>query len=636
MRKSFVLQVALVWLAGHAGAAILPAEKMLPDDTLVMFTMPDFNQMRNIYQNSPQGRLWNDPAMKDFKDKFMGKLTSQYITPLEHDLGVHFQDYANLPQGQLTVALIQNGWQGKQDQTVALLLLLDTKDKSTQLTTNLADLKKKWIDAGKTVKTEKIRDVDFSVITLSENDLPKSLKGTNDAPAGAAEAADNSDAKKTPKKPLYIGQAESLLIVGDSPKVIEKILVRMSGGSPKTLSDSAVFEANAGTFHDAPAYGWINTKAFVDAFSRPPDDDAAQSSANPLGLNLTKVMGAVGLNGLKTISFNYFYSAEGAQFNIMVAAPESERAGLVKILAGEPKDTMPPPFVPADAVKFQRWRLDGQKTYATLRKILSDISPTSVGVVDFAIGSAEAAAKEKDPNFDLNKYLFANLGDDIITYEKNPKGDSLATLNSPPSIFLLGSPNPEQLASALKSLLVLYSSQATPTDREFLGHKIYSVPLPPAPGTDGSATARSLSYVSSGGYLAMSTDNALLEEYLRSSETPPKALRETAGLSDAAQKVIGPGTSLFGYANESESMRVLFDILKKDPASGDAAAASLAPVTAAMGMKDVKTSDWLDVTLLPTYDKVAKYFYISVYGLSATSEGLTFKGFAPTPPELKK
>src|SRR5947209_545982 len=52
-----------------AAMQVQPAEKLLPDDTLVLFTIPDFNKAREIYQNSPQGRLWNDPAIKDFKDK---------------------------------------------------------------------------------------------------------------------------------------------------------------------------------------------------------------------------------------------------------------------------------------------------------------------------------------------------------------------------------------------------------------------------------------------------------------------------------------------------------------------------------------------------------------------------------------
>ena len=77
---------------------------------------------------------------------------------MEHDLGIHFADYTALPQGQLTLAMVQGGWQGKdkEDQMPGVLLLVDTKDKSDQLKSNLAELKKKWVDApGKTVKTEK-------------------------------------------------------------------------------------------------------------------------------------------------------------------------------------------------------------------------------------------------------------------------------------------------------------------------------------------------------------------------------------------------------------------------------------------------------------------------------------------------
>jgi hypothetical protein len=636
MRKSFALLAALFGLACISEASVMPAEKLLPDDTLVMFTLPDFNQVRAIFHDSPQGRFWSDPAMKDFKDKFIGKLTTDYISPMEHDLGVHFEDYTNLAQGQFTVAMIQNGWEDTEGQRAAFLLLMDAKDQSSQLRDNLADLKKKWVAAGKTLKTEQIRDVDFSVITLSTNDLPKSLRKPETNAPGAPEPFENPDKKNEPKTPIYIGQAESLLIIGDSPKVIEKLLVRMSGGSLKSLSDVSAFQANAPVFHDAPAFGWLNSKAIVDVMTRPADGAAPGDASNPFGFDMTKVVSAIGLNGLQTVAFSYLFSSEGAQFNFMLSLPEAERTGLFKILAGEAKDCSPPPFVPADAVKFQRLRIDGRKSYATLRKMLSDISPAAIGAVDLAIGTAEAAAKEKDPNFDLNKYLFENLGDDMISYQKNPKGESLAELGAPPSIFLLGSPNAAQLASAFKSVLVLYTQQAAaPMEREFLGHKIYSIPLPSPPGADGSAPARSFNYAASGGYVAMSTDNALIEEYLRSGENPPKALRDAPGFSDAAQKVSGPGTSIFGYANDHESMRVLFDVMKKD-ASGDQMMARLTPLTLALGLNPLKPKDWVDTTLLPAFDLVSKYFYISVYGCSANADGLTFKAFAPVPPELKK
>jgi hypothetical protein len=638
MRKLLALSTALLYFASHAGAAILPAEKLLPDDTMALFTIPDFNQMRNIYQTSPQGRLWNDPAMKDFKDKFLNKLTSDYITPLEHDLGVHFSDYTNLPQGQFTLALVQNGWQGKDDPAPAFLVLLDTKDKSEHLKTNLADLKKKWVDAGKPIKTEKIRDVDFSVITLSRDDIPKTLKKP-DAPLapGVPAPMENTDLKNEPKKPLYVGQAESLLIVGNTPKVIEKILARMSGGSVKSLSELSSFDANSGMFHNAPAFGWVNVKAFVDIWSHPPEAAADAESPSPFAFKPDKILPALGLNAVSTLSVVYSYSDEGARVNATLSVPEASRTGLIKILAGEAKDCSPPPFVPADVVKFQRWRIDGGKTYTELRNIVKDISPSALSGMDFVISSAEAGAKEKDPSFDLSKNLFGNLGDDFITYQKNLKGKTEPDLNSPPTLFLIGSPNAELLASTVKTLLTLSGQQAGAiTDREFIGHKIYSVPLPAAPSPVPGAIApapRSLSYSCSGGYLALSLDPGMLEEYLRSSENQGKSLRDTPGLSEATQKVAGSGTSLFGYSNEGESMRVFFDLLKQNPGTDPLSGA--APVAAAVGMGAMKTSDWFDISLLPTYDKVSKYFYMSVYSVGANADGLTFKAFTPTPPQFK-
>ncbi len=634
MKRLLLFPITLACLCFTAGGAVLPAEKLLPDDTLLVFTIPDFTKAVTVYQSSPQGRLWNDPAMKPFKDKFVDKFKFQFITPLEHDLGIHFDDYTSLPQGQLTLAITQDGWQGKDDKMPALLLLLDTRDKSSQLKTSLADLKKKWIDAGKTVKTETIRAVEFSVVALSSNDIPKSLQKaltSSNSPPDSSSPDDKPDAKAAPKSRIYIGQADSLLIMGNSSKAIERVLASMSGGALKTLGDVPAYAANqAAMFRDSPLYGWVNAKALVDIFSRPDDSQAAADSSNPFAMKPDKIFTALGMKGLKSIAFNYLYSNDGAQFNIMFSVPEDSRAGLFKIMAGEPKDCNPPAFVPADAIKFQRWRIDGQKTWAVLQQMLGDINPQILNGLNFMLSTAESSAKEKDPSFDIKKNLFGNLGDDMISYQKKPKGNTLEEVGSPPSLFLSGSPNPEQLASALKSILALYSQQTTPTDRDFLGRKIYSLPLPAAPGVAGGAT-RSLNYCASGGYIAISTDAGTLEEYLRSSQGDIKSLRDVPGLSEATAKVGGSGMSLFGYSNESESVRALFDFLKNNASGAEGLGGNLAPL-----LGDAKFKDWVDVSLLPDYDKVAKYFYFSVYSGGTTPDGLSFKAFAPVSPQLKQ
>lgn len=274
--------------------------------------------------------------------------------------------------------------------------------------------------------------------------------------------------------------------------------------------------------------------------------------------------------------------------------------------------------------------------------MLNEISPQIASSISFLIDMANTAAKEKEPGFDLRKNLIGNLGDDMITYEKAPKPGGASGSSSGPSIFLLGSPNPEQFVAALNGIFVALNQGNSPNEREFLGRKIASVPLPnvplPVPGM-GAKTASgkpaTLSYAVSGGYVAMSTDAALLEEYLRSSESQAKALRETAGLVEARQKVTGPGTSLFGYQNHAETLRTTFETLKKNPASAGSTLEALpTPFGVANAVKTVR--GWMDFSLLPSFDRVAKYFNFTVYGGSATVDGLTLKVFMPAPPALKQ
>ena len=149
----------------------------------------------------------------------------------------------------------------------------------------------------------------------------------------------------------------------------------------------------------------------------------------------------------------------------------------------------------------------------------------------------------------------------------------------------------------------------------------------------GSVLTFQIHYTASGGYLAMSTDASLVEEYLRSTESQGKTLRQTSGLTEAAQKVTGPGTTLFGYQNQVETMRALLELLKKDPGS----LTNASPLASTPGVPNPQAlfKDWFDFSLLPPFDKISKYFHFAVYGGSATSQGLSFKLFSPAPPQLK-
>ena len=639
MNRNFNLFTLLVGLTSAIHAAVPTPEKLLPADTLGVFTVPDYAKARAAYEANASSRLWRDPAMKPFTEKLMNKVKEEFITPLEQQLGVKFADYRGLAQGQFTFAVLQNGWQGDPTPLPAWLLLVDAKEKGGQLKTNLAVLKKKWVDAGKTLKTEKIRDVEFTTLMVSGEDLARTLeKSLSDSKTDKEDKPKErpEDKKSGSKIEITVGQSESLLIAASDPKAIEKILILQSGGSTPALGEQAAFNADyQARLRSALIYGWVHFKPIGDALTRAASESSRKDADGDSALNWSKILAASGLMGLKTVSGNLNETPDGSIGEFYLGVPAASRAGLFKIFVAETKDATPPPFVSADAVKFQRWRLDIPKAWAALENMLTQISPQMAGGLRFIMDSA---GKDKDPNFDLKRELIGNLGDDIISYQRKPRGNTFADLNSPPSLYLLGSPNAEKVVTALKSLASLLTGTGNPPkEREFLGRKIYTVALPSLPSPDGSAGApRNLSYAAGAGYVAMSTDEAMLENFLRSSESTGKTLRETAGLADAAQKIGGMNTGLFGYDNASESMRVMLEALKNDSSSLEKMLEKM-PLAPRLSGKDGKgLKDWLDFSLLPPFDQISKYFYFTVYAGSANADGLSYKLFSPTPPQLKK
>jgi len=632
------------YVASNAFGAAVPApDKLLSDDTLLVITAPDYSKLRDTFKDSPQSQLWHDPALKAFREHFIEKWNEEFVRPLERELDIRLDDYTGLPQGQVTFALTQLGPESKDGRELGILFLVDSKSKSGQLKTNLTNLRKKWVDSGKTLRTEKIRDFEFSVVSLSSNDVPSTLKGFFPQRTEVHELGEENEGKTTfAKNELVIGQADSLLIISDSTKAVEKVVIRLTGGSMPALGELAAFNASQQSlFRDAPLYGWLNLKAVIDMLTKTAaekkESDAAPDPFSPPKMD--KMLAALGVNGLRTAAFTVRTSPEGTMLQFFVGMPESSRQGFFKILTGEPKESSPPPFVPADAVKFQRWRLDGQKVWATLEKTLKDISPQWLNSLNMALEMANTNAKEKDPSFDVRKTLIGNLGDDIITYEKAAKG---ADPKAGASLFLLGSPKPDELAAAFKTIFTLVSpTAASGTEREFLGRKIYSMPAPSLPlpmmGVAKPSAPRTLSYSASGGYLAMSTDAAILEEFLRSNDSQAKTLREASGLAEASQKVTSPGTGLFGYENHAETMRAVFEALRKGSNSATNLGGGLSPLTGALGIAspDKSIKDWMDFSLLPPYERIAKYFYFTVYSGSSTVDGLTFKMFSPVPPALR-
>jgi hypothetical protein len=644
---------AALWAAWGAGAAAPPPQKLLPDTTVFLVTMPDSTQAWNTVTNSALARLWRDPAMKGFTDKFNERLKTAVVGPLEQELGIHFADYQGLARGQLTLALIpvehpDDPAKGNLAGNYAAVFLLDAEDHSGQLATNLAALKKKWIDAGKTLKTEKIRDTDFATFITSSDDLSvqkllPDLVDTNDPGDQLQENLKitvqngrvvGGDSKAPPEKvELTFGQSGSLLLVSQSREVIEKILARQAGGLIPALEEQPAFQADyAARLQGAPIYAWFNLKALVGDWAKEratPSGKPAAESAPATDV----MMSELGFNSLTSASITYRATAEGLSVRFFVGAPESGRCGLLKILGTEAENSGPPPFVPSDVVKFSRVRLDIPGNWKVFESTLNQLNPKYAQSLNYVFG---LVGKDKDEKYDLRAELLGSLGDDIIAYQRSPLSTTLGDLRQPPGIYLIGSPDPEKLAATLKvALSVVAPGPDGIKDREFLGRKIYSLTLPFSP----QGGSHSYHFAASGGYVGITGDVQMLEEYLRSGEGKAAGLNQTPGLSDAAQKAGGLEAGIFAFSNDKENMRDIVETLRKEQISWSdflglfGAQLTLGKISTVEEASQFKK--WADFSLLPPVDALTKYFSYSVWAGGFTPEGFSLNYFTPAPPALR-
>jgi len=641
MKWPLLATLGLALASPAAIAAVPPAEDWLPEDTLGFITAPDARRLRAAGGALPWFRLWQDEALRPVRENFVGQFRENLGRPLERDLGVNLAALAGLAQGQVTLALLPNGWPADRAARPGALLLVDTRDRAPEAEKAIAAFRQRWRDAGRGLHTERVRGVEFVVATVGANDVPGSLKRLLPGRADAREPAGQSDPPAAGPRTLWLGMHGALLLLAGERPTLDRVLARL-GESGGGLGELPAFRrTREECLRAADLFGWFNTQALRDVWPAVParpataPDDAAEPSA---ALHPGRLLEAAGLGGVRAAAFSLQAAPGGTLAQFHLAAPEAERRGLLRLwVAPTNAETLPPPFVPADAIQFTRWRLDGPKAWATLTNTANAITPALLSTADWILNTAEEAGQLANPRFNLRRQLLDNLGDDVVLFQRPPRDETAAAPASPPQLLLVGSPRPEEMADALKVVLGALAGGPAPREREFLGRKIHTVsPLAGAQPGPTPPPLRALHVSASHTHALVANDAGILEDYLRAAGTPPP-LRDAPGLAEAWQQVIRPGAALVGYRNRREEQRAAFARWKlRADDEATPAPSGMTPVTESLGLAAPEESllQWMDTKQLPPFAAVEKYFHFTVFAGAATADGLTFRIFAPTPPGL--
>jgi len=595
------------------GAGLLRADlpapgDLLPDDTLAALSVPDATIARTQFHASNLGRLWSDAAMAAFRTNFESGFRGRFAAPLEKESGLDIADLAGLARGQVTLGLLRDGWKpGAEEGTgPAWVLAFDAKDRAPKLAEALAAARKRL--AGNTnaaLRSVRIRDIEFTSVTL---DLRSREKASDPK---AKKATDPDDEEDGARIEFAFGQAGTAFLAGTSPGALQRLVQRATGTNlPPGLGSRTNFVAVAAdTFGDAAAWVYADTTAFYEQVA--PGLGSVFGMLSLLGADPAKVVPATGIASIKAVGAAIRTTPGGTVSVVRILAPASERTGVTRVFETVSKDAAVLPGIPSEATSFLRWRIDGRAAWKALDDALKRISPQISGLAQLTV---ESAGQVFDADFNLQRDLAGNLGDDFVSFSLPATGTNLAQLGNSAQVQLIGSPDPKRLVAGWKALEALvhmqagalqFSERPGPGGRKVLVAKIA--------GKGGERTAFNL--ITTSNYVVVAETPAAMDLYLAGTTN---GLAEMPGLAAVAALAGGTTSGLFGIVNQEQNMRSTWEALR----TARSLDTLMPPGTTSLdAVHAVET--WADFRLLPPFEAVARYWTVS--GVSGGSDPAGFR-----------
>ncbi len=602
--KRAILRLALVgWLglSGFSGLtakfaqAATPPERVLPDSTVFLLKVTDVNVLRESFRQSQYGQLWNDPALKEFREDLRGKLKDASNT-LKDKIGVTLQELFDIPQGTLAIAAVQ---QDDPKLPVAVAIIADAGKNSARMSEVLDRSTKQAADAGAKVGTEAFGGGTIHIIQ------PAPPKEKNEEEAKA----------ETPRPPLVWGSSGTSFFIGSNVALVKDMISHADGrssGALATVDSFAKTQAKTGAgaaqilwFLDVSKLIKMVTKA--SAKGNEAQAQQVEFLVNELGLNGLKSVG-----GTLALSAGSYNSLTKTFFN----AP-SPVQGLLKVFSLPPVSLRPEPWVPASVASYQSLSWDLDNAYNSINDLVNKFQPGMLQVLE-----QQLAGPEGGQPLSFQKDIFGPLGDRITMisdFKKPIKEDSQR--------LLVGVALEDAKAFQGTLSRIIEMAGAAPKKREFQGTTIYDfdVPMPNLPNNPGGPNIQAtikgpISLAVAKDTLFLTTDTTLLEQILRPGIVP---LADSPTYQTVA-KEMPEKVSGTTFVRPDEQARLSYDMIK----SGQFEKALLRGMAAGRGgQAPPELPKFIDSNKLPEFSVFAKYLTLGGSYSVADEDGLLSTGF---------
>lgn len=614
MIARFRLTLLLIALTRLCLADLAPPQELLPAETLAVLSVPDVASARAAGKASNLGRLWQDPAMGPFREKFEASLRQKWAAVIQRESGLDPLELFDATRGQATLAWFPSApvEPGADDPGLQWLMILDARDASNtvarvlgaaraRLATNSAAAPKSWRSG----------DLQFTSVTL---DLQPAVSGK---PSGAAtEALEDEDLRWE----VCFGQVGSAFVAGPSWAVISNALPRLSAtnGTTGLLAKPSFARAWNATLKDRIAWSFIDVTTIYQRLS--PRLEGVFGMLSLLGADPAKVVPSTGLASIKALAVGLQMTPEGGRTDLFIEAPAAERAGLTRLMEILPLEAGLLEGVPEEVASFHRWRIDGPAGWKALEASLQRIS---TNLAQLARITVESAGQVFEPDFNIQRDLVGALGSDFVTITLPAKGTNLIQLSQPGTIQMVGSPDPARLVAGWKALEALVHMKAGALEfSQRTGSGGRKIVVATVVGKSGPENAFQLT--ASSNHVVIASDAAAMDAYL---SAVPRGVPVIPGLPEAVTGAGGGQRGLLGFSQPRVAMRATWESLR----SSESLAGVMPPGTTSLETVQ-QVESWADFKSLPPFESIARYWTIQVVTGATDAEGFRFRWFSPKAP----
>jgi hypothetical protein len=536
--KRAIRPLALIgWLGLFGGMALplplaqaaAPPERVLPESTILLLKLNDVKNFRESFRGSHYGQLWNDPAMKDFKDDLVQKIEDA-TKALKDNVGLSLKELLELPQGSVAIAALTRD---DPKLPIAVAVLADAGENKEKMADVLTRATKQAEDAGFKVSQEAFNGLTLHVLQAPQKEEKEKEKEKNED-------------KSTPRPPVVWTQSEGLFFFGSDVEVVKDLTAHREGRDNSLAANEAFAKTQAKTDSAKSQVVWFLdlsklAQLLVKASARGNDGQAQQNEVlvETLGLKGLKSVGGcftLGTGNYDSLSKTFFLAPKPVQ-------------GLLKIFSFPPLALRPEAWVPATVASYQTMSWDLDNAFEAINEVVNNFQPGMLNILE-----QQLVGPNGGQPLNFQKDLFGPLGDRITLvsdFKKPIKEDSQR--------MLLGIALEDAKAFQNTVNRLFEIAQAAPHKREFQGTTIYDVDMPNLPNPNGgNAQIKSISFAVAKDTFFVTSDTTLLEQVLR----PGNAiLSDNAGFQSIV-KEIPERVSGMTFVRYDESARLTYELVK--------------------------------------------------------------------------